>query len=105
MKSFKFLKKNWSIEDNPINSLINNIFLYGESDMNDIDRFDLEDQIFKTWNITNDLKELVDHFKSGDVIDIDSTMKMIDGIQKLYELRFEKLFLTLEKLIAENKLL
>jgi hypothetical protein len=73
--------------------------------VNDIDRFDLEDQIFKTWNITNDLKELVDHFKSGDVIDIDSTMKMIDGIQKLYELRFEKLFLTLEKLIAENKLL
>jgi uncharacterized protein YutE (UPF0331/DUF86 family) len=61
-----------------------------------IDRFNLEAQIMNCWNIVDDLSMLADR-KEG-------TTENIQALARIYQMKFESLFDTFEKLIAEGKI-
>lgn len=68
-----------------------------------IDRFEFEQQIMSCWNVTSDVELL---FRS--VCDKNMTTDQISncllGMKEMYELRFNELFDTFEKLVQQNKL-
>jgi hypothetical protein len=66
---------------------------------NPIDRFDLEQKIMEAWNICNDLKLL---YKASERMDEDQMMSALDGLQIFAEMRFNDLWDTFEKCIANG---
>jgi len=60
-----------------------------------IDRFDLESQIMNCWNVVDDLKMLVD-LKGG-------STENIQALARVYQMKFELLSATFEKLVAQGK--
>ena len=69
------------------------------------DRFDLEQQILECWNVTNDLRHVTEYVLDAPLEPNreDKISNMLLGIEELYNLKFQKLFNTLETLIAEKK--
>jgi len=68
------------------------------------DRFKFEQQIMECWNVTTDLKTVNEYLLDG-ALDIDRENKianMLMGIEALYEVKFNKLFLQFEQLIREH---
>ena len=63
------------------------------------DRFDLEQQIMECWRVTDDLKALTEGVLEDNLSHDDITNITI-GLEKLYNLRFDRLFLTFEKMVA-----
>ena len=69
--------------------------------------FDLEQEIMKCWNITDDLDVVTQHFvDSPDWKDIaakvcDALMNKYSGIKELYDVRFQRLWDTFEKVCKE----
>lgn len=62
------------------------------------DRFDLEQQILDCWGITDNLKLLTEAVLEQD-ISRDDIANILIGLEKLYELKFDKAFNTFEHLI------
>jgi hypothetical protein len=58
-------------------------------------RFELEQQILDAWRVLDDIKILSEH------INDDKQLNILIGIVDLYELKFDKLFKTFEKLLKE----
>jgi hypothetical protein len=69
------------------------------------DRFDLEQQILECWNVTSDLRHVTEYVLDAPLEPNreDKISNMLLGMEELYNLKFQKLFNTLETLIAEKK--
>jgi hypothetical protein len=69
------------------------------------DRFNLEQQILECWNVTSDLRHVTEYVLDAPLEPNreDKISNMLLGIEELYNLKFQKLFNTLETLIAEKK--
>jgi hypothetical protein len=71
-----------------------------------VDRFDLEQQILKCWNVTEDVDLLHRTLLDGPrEMTTDEISNALLGIQTLYEMKFNELFNTFEKLVQEKKIL
>lgn len=67
------------------------------------DRFDLEQNILKCWNVTDDIYILYENVMEGDLSQDDLANALL-GLHQMYELKFDRLFTNFEKLIKEKKL-
>jgi hypothetical protein len=67
------------------------------------DRFDLEQQIMNCWNVVDDIK-MVQAMTDLRPLSEDELANALLGLQTLYQMKFEVLFNTFEKLIKEQKL-
>ena len=65
-------------------------------------RFDLEQQIMDCWGVIDDIKILSEHVMEDDDADTDSIANTLIGIERLYRLKFEKLFRTFETAIKTS---
>jgi hypothetical protein len=63
------------------------------------DRFDLEQEIMKCWQITDELELL---YAASDSIDTNSLQNVLLGLTALYEMKFNKLFQTFEAVVARG---
>jgi hypothetical protein len=72
------------------------------------DRFDFEQQIQKCWLVTDDVAEVAEGVFERD-LDKDQIVNALNGIQQLYDLKFNKLWDLFEdvhmSLVRENKFL
>lgn len=68
-----------------------------------MDRFDLEQQILSCWNIIDDIKRL--NVSALDGASTDDISNYLLGLETIYNLKFEDLFNTFEKLIAVRKII
>jgi hypothetical protein len=72
------------------------------------DRFDFEQQIQKCWLITDDIADVAEGVLERD-LDKDQIVNALNGIQQLYELKFNKLWDLFESvhmdLVRNNKFL
>jgi hypothetical protein len=66
-------------------------------------RFDLENRILECWNVTGDIG-IVSESMNDYHIPVEQTANTLLGIQKLYELKFQKLWDTFEELIRNGDL-
>jgi hypothetical protein len=67
-------------------------------------RFDLEQQILSCWNMVEDVKVLNAHMLDYRDMSQDEISNYLLGLETIYNVRFEQLFATFEKLIKEKKL-
>jgi DNA repair ATPase RecN len=58
--------------------------------------FELEQDILKCWNITSDLREILDDWQQGRMREED-VMQAMDAYVKVYENRFERTFRRFEQ--------
>jgi len=69
------------------------------------DRFDLEQQILKCWNVTEEIELLNENVLENDDLTKDDISNYLLGLQTMYELKFEKLFRQFEEMIKDKKIL
>lgn len=67
------------------------------------DRFDLEQDIMKCWNITDDIDMLMENVMERD-LSTDDIANALLGLKTLYNMKFEKMFSDFETLIHEKKI-
>ena len=67
-----------------------------------MDRFDLEDKIMKCWNVTEDLKTVLNMIDRG--CTEDELSNALIGIVTLYEAKFNDAFETLEDCIKNKEI-
>jgi hypothetical protein len=67
------------------------------------DRFDLEQNILKTWNVTEDIYLLYENVMEKEMTQ-DEIANTLLGIHQLYEMKFNRLWDNFETLIREKKL-
>ena len=65
-------------------------------------RFDLEQQIFQCWNITEDIQLLYENVMNKNM-STDVVANILLGLKSLYELKFQQCFETFEKLVVKNE--
>ncbi len=68
-----------------------------------VDRFDLEQDIMKCWNVTEDIDLLYRNVMERDLTTDDIANALL-GIKTLYEMKFEEMFSNFETLVHEKKL-
>ena len=58
------------------------------------DRFDFEQQILKCWNVTDDIRELSEHFSDYHDSNFtkDKVANSLNGLAELYDIKFNKLW-------------
>ena len=61
-----------------------------------VDRFMLEAQIHNCWSVVDDLKMLADRNEG--------TVENMQALARIYQLKFDSLFLTFEQLIANGSI-
>lgn len=67
------------------------------------DRFDLEQNIMKCWNVTEDIYLLYENVMEKELTK-DQIANALLGLHQLYEMKFEKLFDNFETLVHDKKL-
>lgn len=68
-------------------------------------RFDLEQDIMKAWNVVDDIRLLNEMLMDGpNPMSEDQIANILIGMEHIYELRFNKLFNTFEKCIKEGNI-
>lgn len=67
------------------------------------DRFNFEQQILETWNITSDLDVLLEGVMECD-LSRDQISNALLGLKEMYNLRFNKLFENFEAGVRERKI-
>lgn len=73
------------------------------------DRFDLEEQIMKCWNVVDDVNDLYEHIgDSSEFVDIppkyvDKVMNKLLGVKELYDMRFQKLWEVFDHMIKDGQ--
>ena len=68
-------------------------------------RFDLEQDIMKAWNVVDDIRLLNEMLMDGPTrMTEDQIANILIGMEHIYELRFNKLFSTFEKCIKEGNI-
>ena len=68
-----------------------------------VDRFDLEQDIFKCWHLVDDLDQLIEMVMDRDASN-DTISNVLIGLSALYGDRFQKLMNNFEELIANEKI-
>ena len=68
------------------------------------DRFDLEQDIMKCWNITEDIDLLYRNVMDKD-LSTDDIANALLGMKTLYEMKFNEMFDHFEKLVHEKKII
>lgn len=68
-----------------------------------VDRFDLEQDIMKCWNVTEDIDLLYRNVMDKDLSQDDIANALL-GMKTLYEMKFEEMFTHFETLIREKKI-
>jgi len=66
------------------------------------DRFDLETDIMNCWSIVEDIKELNRCMLDRRKMTEDEISNYLLGLQTIYQVKFERLFETFEKLVQQN---
>jgi len=66
-------------------------------------RFDMEQEIFQSWHITDDLNVLHEAVLEKD-ISKDEISNILLGMEQLYNQKFQRLMSTFEELIKNKKL-
>ena len=69
-----------------------------------VDRFDLESQIMSCWQVTTDLSDVAEAILDGPEMTQDDIANALIGMQKLYDIKFNKLYQQFEQLIQDGKL-
>jgi len=70
-----------------------------------MDRFDLEQNIMKCWNVTDDIYLLYENVMDrAPEMTTDEIANALLGMHQLYEMKFEKLFNNFTYLIKEGKI-
>ena len=67
------------------------------------DRFDLEQNIMKCWNITDDIDMVYKNVMESDMTNDDIANALL-GLKTLYNMKFEELFSNFETLVREGKI-
>ena len=67
------------------------------------DRFDLEQNIMKCWNVTEDIDLLYENVIENDMSQDDIANALL-GIRVMYEMKFEKLWTNFENVVREKKI-
>jgi hypothetical protein len=68
-----------------------------------VDRFDLEQDIMKCWNVTEDIDLLYRNLMDKDM-STDDIANALLGMKTLYEMKFEEMFSNFETLVRERKI-
>jgi len=68
-----------------------------------VDRFDLEQNIMKCWNVTDDIDMVYRNVMDRDMSKDDIANALL-GLQTLYNMKFEELFNNFETLVHEGKI-
>lgn len=71
---------------------------------NQTDRFDLEQNIMRCWNVTEDIDLLYENVMENSDMTTDDIANALLGMKQLYEMKFEKLWANFEQLIKDKKL-
>jgi hypothetical protein len=66
-------------------------------------RFDLEQQIMDCWHIIDDVKILNEYILESDLTK-DQISNALLGLEEIYQMKFDKLFRTFEKLVHSEKI-
>lgn len=66
------------------------------------DRFDLETDIMTCWSVVDDIKELNRCMLDRRKMTEDEISNYLLGLQTIYQVKFERLFETFEKLVQQN---
>lgn len=66
------------------------------------DRFDLETDIMTCWSIVEDIKELNRCMLDRRKMTEDEISNYLLGLETIYQVKFERLFETFEKLVRQN---
>lgn len=69
------------------------------------DRFDLEQQIMKCWNITEEIQLLNENVLERDKLTKDEISNYLLGLSTIYEMKFEKLFDQFSEMVQDKKIL
>ena len=64
-----------------------------------VSRFDLEEKIMDCWSVTRDIDALYRHVCNSKDISEDEIANILLGLKQLYDIRFNELFDTFERLI------
>ena len=67
------------------------------------DRFDLEQEIMKCWNVTDDIDLLYENVLEKEM-STDDIANVLLGMKTLYQMKFEKCFETFEDLIKNREI-
>ena len=67
------------------------------------DRFDLEQNIMKCWNVIEDIDLLYENVMENDMSQDDIANALL-GLRVMYEMKFQKLWDNFETLIKDKKL-
>lgn len=71
--------------------------------LENIDRFDLEQDIMNCWQVVDDLKTFSRRYLDGDKMTDDEVSNIIIGLESLYQIKFEQLFGTFEQCIKNGE--
>ena len=66
------------------------------------DRFDLESDIMNCWSVVEDIKELNRCMLDRRKMTEDEISNYLLGLETIYQVKFERLFETFEKLVQQN---
>jgi len=69
-----------------------------------MNRFDLEQNILKCWNVTDDIDLLYRRIMDGPAMTEDEIANFLLGMITIYNARFEETFNNFESLIAKKEL-
>lgn len=69
-----------------------------------VDRFDLEQDIMKCWNVTEDIDLLYRNVMEKD-LSTDDIANALLGMKTLYEMKFDEMFSNFETLVHEKKII
>lgn len=69
------------------------------------DRFDLEQQIMKCWNITEEVQLLNEQVLENDTLTKDQISNYLLGLHTIYDMKFEKLFEQFSDMVKDKKIL
>lgn len=65
------------------------------------DRFDLEQDIMKCWNVTEDIENFIN---ARDDMDEDRQLNYLIGLKAMYEIKFDNLWAAFESCIRERSI-
>ena len=68
------------------------------------DRFDLEQQIMKCWQVTEDIQSFEERLIDGVTLTEDEQANILIGLRCLYNIKFEKLWEMFESMIRDGKI-
>jgi hypothetical protein len=70
--------------------------------LEEINRFDLEQDIMNCWQVVDDIRTFSKRYMDGAKMSEDDVANVLIGLEALYQMKFEQLFDTFEQCIKNN---